>query len=314
MSNISGGPALPRALRAAATLLVAGAALWLTACASAPTHARRTAPGSLFHPEAGFTAAQIAMIEDNCGPFGMPKLDPQWPHGPTDMVIREGYVLEHSAEDKIARWVCEHVTLNEVSGDLPRHEPFGPDPQLQGKPRSELADYKHSGFDRGHAAPAGNQTVSRQLKDETFFLSNMSPQRGPHNQKIWAELEHTTRDWVRTGVVGSEFIITGGFFYDPAEEDSGTADGLIDYLLIGSGAVAVPTHYFKIVLAETSPDHWRAVAFVQENREYPTPYDFHQHIKPIDWIEQRTGIDFLPDLDPALEQQIEAQSGTLFTE
>ena len=306
-----------RALRSAAALFFSALiGLSLSACTTAPVRARRIDPrtSAFIRPQAQLTPQQIAMIEDNCGPFGAPDLDSGFPHGPTELVIREGYVLRHSSEDKIPRWVCEHVTLVEVSGNVPRRDPFAPDPQLQGKPRAELSDYRRSGFDRGHQAPAGDQNSSQRLKDETFFLSNMTPQFPAHNQQIWAELEHLTRDWVANRVVESEFIITGGFFYDPAEDDPATADGLIEYQMIGQGAVAVPTHYFKIVYAQDGADTWRAVAFVLENRAFPRPFNFTDHIKPIDWIEERTGIDFLPDLDPALEAQLEAQPGVLFRE
>jgi DNA/RNA endonuclease G (NUC1) len=228
------------------------------------------------------------------------------------MVVREGYVLQHSSLDKIPLWVCEHVTPEEVRGNARRRNRFEPDPQLQGKPRSELADYRGSGFDRGHQAPAGNQNSSQRLKDETFFLSNMIPQVGANNQQIWADLEHKVRDWVEGGRVAAAFVVTGGFFYDPREEDPGTADGFIDFRQIGSGRVSVPTHIYKVVFAQGADEQWKAVAFVTENRGYPRPFDFAALIQPIDWLEERTGLDFLPDLDPLQEQQLEAQAGTLW--
>ena len=306
----------PRYSQRLAVIAAALAALLFSACTATTTvvHARRASPMTHFRAEAGFTPQQTAFIEDNCGPFGIPELDKQWPHGPTAFVIREGYVLQHSSGDKIARWVCEHVTQEEVKANpqVARKDPFAPDPQLTGKPRAELPDYKGSGFDRGHAAPAGNQNSSQRLKDETFFLSNMSPQTPLHNQQIWAELEHLVRSWVENNVVSSEYVVTGGFFYDPKEEDPATADGLIDFETIGAGAVAVPTHYFKIVLAQDHSGAWEAVAFVEENRAYKKPFDFTKDIKPIAWIEERTGIDFFPQLDPNEKHRLEDPSGTLF--
>ncbi len=280
-------------------------------CAPAVTARRPSPRTALVRLEAGFTPEQIAAIEDNCGPFGMPELDEAFEHGPTDFVIRTGYVLQHSAVDKIPRWVCEHVTPEELSGDTTRRNPFAPDPQLAGKPRAELDDYRGSGFDRGHLAPAGNQARSQTAKDETFFLSNMTPQVPQHNQQIWRELEELTRDWVAGGAVASAFILTGAFFYDPQEEDAATADGFIEFQMIGRGAVAVPTHYFKIVLAPEGEGGWRAVAFVHENRRYDRPFDFAAHVQPIRWIEERAGLNFFPNLDPLLEQRLEAEPGRL---
>ena len=42
--------------------------------------------------------------------------------------------------------------------------------------RSQNSDYKGSGFDRGHMAAAGNHRLAQSHVDQTFFLTNMSPQ------------------------------------------------------------------------------------------------------------------------------------------
>lgn len=102
------------------------------------------------------------------------------------------------------------------------------------------------------------------------------------------------RDWAIAS--RSAYILTGGFFYDPAEENPNTADGIIDYSTIGPGTVAVPTHFYKIVVTQDGGGHARAIAFVAENRRYSQPFDFAALIKSIDWIEERTGLNFMPDL------------------
>lgn len=42
--------------------------------------------------------------------------------------------------------------------------------------RSKLDDFRGSGYDRGHMAPAANHKTSQQAMDDTFSLTNMSPQ------------------------------------------------------------------------------------------------------------------------------------------
>lgn len=42
--------------------------------------------------------------------------------------------------------------------------------------RSKLRDYQKSGYDRGHMAAALNHKSSQQDMDDTFYLTNMSPQ------------------------------------------------------------------------------------------------------------------------------------------
>jgi DNA/RNA endonuclease G (NUC1) len=137
----------------------------------------------------------------------------------------------------------------------------------------------------------------------------MAPQTGALNQQIWAALEDLTREWAKDA--GSAYIITGGFFYDPAEEDPNTADGLIDYSTIGKGAVAVPTHFYKIVV-KGKGDQARAIGFVAENRGYKKPFDFAALIKPIDWIEERAGLNFMPDLTDAEEAALEKNASPMF--
>jgi endonuclease G len=264
------------------------------------------------HSAAALSAQDQALAEENC-PFGLPVKDPAWDHGPTVLVARRGYALEESSVDKIPIWVCEHVEKSELQGAANRRDNFLPDPKLAKGQRSELSDYQGSGFDRGHMAPAGNQKKSQTLNDETFFLSNMSPQIGiGFNRGIWAHLEDQTRDWVTNGAVATEFIITGPLFFDPKEEDAGNADGLIEHDVIGKDAVAVPTHFYKIVVGQAANGQFKAVAFVLENVKHTGPEDFTTFIKPIDWIEEHTGLNFMPKLDQALEQQLERNNGQLF--
>ena len=61
-------------------------------------------------------------------------------------------------------------------------------------------------------------------------------------------------------------MITGGFFYDPAEDDPVTADGLINFQQIGNDNVAVPTHLFKMVVGQQGTA-LKPIAFVAVNKK-----------------------------------------------
>ena len=129
--------------------------------------------------EAGHTPQEEAILKRLCL-FGEPQHASGWPHGPTEEIVREGYVLEHSLADKIPLWVCEHLGNEDLGGSLkrPDPEPFKPDPKLPPGSRAELKDYKHSSYDRGHQAPSGDETKNQSRQDATYFLSNMVPQIG----------------------------------------------------------------------------------------------------------------------------------------
>jgi endonuclease G, mitochondrial len=278
---------------------------------SHPGHAAKTAHMTLHQP-AGLSPADQALADENC-PFGLPTKDPAWDHGPTAFVARRGYALEESSVDKIPIWVCEHVEKSEIQGSAERRDKFLPDPKLDKGKRSELSDYSGFGFDRGHMAPAGNQKKSQTLNDETFYLSNMSPQVGiGFNRAIWAHLEDQTRDWVKSGSVTDEYILTGPIFFDPKEENEATANGVINFETIGDDAVAVPTHFYKIILGKTSSGGFKTVAFVLPNEKHKGPEDFTVFIQSIDWIEEHTGLDFMPKLTSAQEEELERHPGKLF--
>lgn len=278
----------------------------------APRSVRRVARYSRYAPQQhGLTPEQQRSIRANC-PDGAPAEDPSWDHGPTQIVARDGYALRHSAVDRIPLWVCEGIAKAQLDGPLhrPDNEPFGPDPELPAGQRAELSDYKRSGFDRGHMAPSADQTVDARLQAETFFLSNMAPQVGSgFNQHVWKQLEEKARDWIRDA--GKGYVITGPIFYDPKEEDPATADGQIEYTIIGDNAVAVPTHFYKIVVAQKAGRR-QAIAFVFENRKHASPHDWPSFIRAIDWIEARTGLDFMPDLDPVEQQRLESQPALMW--
>lgn len=286
--------------------------------------ARRSEAAQLQSGE--LTPEQQAWAAANCL-GGMPVLDPTWGYGPIRLVSREGYALGHSTGDRIPLWVCEGISVAQIAGPLerPSSDPFAPDPALEEGERAELADYSGSGFDRGHLAPSADQTVDEELQRQTFYLSNMAPQVGINfNRHIWAQLEGQARVWLRAR--GGGFIITGPLFWDPAEEDPSTADGFVDYEVIGPGSVSVPTHFYKIVVAceggrtedgECEGD-MSAIAFVMSNEAHRPPEGqrapqiFGPYIRSIDWIEERSGLDFLPDLDAGAAHQLESMASALW--
>lgn len=247
---------------------------------------------------------QEARLAELC-PFGTPSARQGVNLGFTELVVHAGYALEHSGDLKIPLWVCERMDPSKLNGPFPRKDNFRSDPDLTG-PRSELSDYKGSGYARGHHAPAEDFNTSSELMSDSFFLSNMSPQLGSVNSGAWAKLEARVRRWVGEDQV--TWIITGVLLYDPAEDDSATADGWVDYYTIGAG-VAVPTHLFKIVVSEDGAGNVRSTAYVVPNEKLPSGYKIDDYRKPIRWIEERAGIDFMPDLDPSEAQRLEAVVG-----
>jgi DNA/RNA endonuclease G (NUC1) len=70
--------------------------------------------------------------------------------------------------------------------------------------------------------------------------------------------------------------------------------------------VAVPTHYFKIVVAVDARGRpAEAVAFVVPNVKQWDGSKPQDHLVSVRWIEDRTGLDFMPDETSARQEQLE---------
>lgn len=130
--------------------------------------------------------------------------------------------------------------------DEPRSRVFFEDARLgvSGAPR--LLDYRSSGYDRGHLAPAANQPDQSSML-QSFVLSNIAPQEPHFNQRVWSKVEIDVRKYARRAG-GPIHVVTGVLFAEPGAVESQGNDPLgKSPSLIGTG-IRVPTHFFKLVV------------------------------------------------------------------
>ena len=206
------------------------------------------------------------------------------------LLCRVGYALSFNTDHKVADWVAYHLTREKMLGTVPRSDNFRPDPDLAPATRSELADYRGSGFDRGHLAPAAAMKWDARAMSDSFLLSNMAPQVGAgFNRGIWRVLEAKVRHW--TTDRGELYVVTGPIY---------ASDELMQ---IGPNQVSVPTHFYKVIF---DPIRVEAIAFILPNERRPSTL-LPTFIESIDRVEAQTGLDFLPELEDSVENLIEAR-------
>ena len=204
------------------------------------------------------------------------------------LLCKKGYILAHDPELKTPIWVVERLTTEKANSSLARSNNFRADSDLNVGERAELSDYKRSGFDRGHMAPAGNMKWDQQAMSESFSLSNIVPQVGKGmNQGIWRRLEERVRRWVINR--GEVYIYTGPI-YANARPDT-----------IGTNKVAVPTHLYKIIY---NPVAVEAIAFIIPNIKLKGS-DVSTYIVTIREVEEKTGLNFLSKLSPMIQDTVE---------
>lgn len=117
------------------------------------------------------------------------------------------YTLSYCEKDEQPEWVYYELTSEMVKGRQPRTDDYRTDEKVSSV-SAQLEDYKHSGYDRGHLCPAGDMKLNLTSMSESFYLSNMSPQKKDFNAGIWNTLEDRVRKWALT----SEriYVVTGG--------------------------------------------------------------------------------------------------------
>lgn len=192
----------------------------------------------------------------------------------------EAFAILHSGESKTPVFVAEKLNKASIAdADEKRTNKFFPDARLRSAERATLADYKGSGFDRGHMAPAGDMPTAQAMA-QSFSLANMVPQAPELNRGVWAKsVEAATRKYAARAT-GDVYVITGPVFV-PSIAHSPS---------IGPGQVRVPKYLFKLVYDQ---DKNRAWAYWLAND------DAARGSKPISYAElvKRTGNKFLPGVN-----------------
>lgn len=123
-------------------------------------------------------AAELPAVPAKPGaPVGPGELAKYGLPGLAQLKSRESYVLCYDPRTRCALWVVEQLRPERLRGDGDRSScDFREDDSVHAYHRATNADYRGSGFDRGHLAAAANHRWSQKAMEDTFYLSNVAPQ------------------------------------------------------------------------------------------------------------------------------------------
>ena len=205
------------------------------------------------------------------------------------VITHKGYTVSYNYDWKIPNWVAYELTDWEVAGEVPRYDRFKPDPMVPQNVTATTNDYKYSGYDRGHMAPAADMKWDEQAMKESFYLSNICPQNPNLNGGVWKDLEEQVRDLASQK--GRIFVVCG-----PIVNDASTT--------LGENKVVVPQAFFKVLLQEDDGETY-TIGFVYENKSGRKPMS--TYAMPVDEVEEMTNIDFFPSLPNKIEKKTESE-------
>ena len=210
------------------------------------------------------------------------------------------YSLEYSYKYKHSYWIAYRFD-NTTGGNVGRNEAYKPDPELPSQYAAKHNDYTNSGYTRGHLCASSERQYSKGANQQTFYMSNISPQSGNgFNQSgsAWNTGEDKVQAWGYNISRSTDtlYVVKGGTI----------GEGMIKGYI--KNEIAIPKYFFMAVLFR-SGDNYKAIGFYMphENlKDDPDKKDPKKYLMSIDALEQETGIDFFHNLPDNIENTVEA--------
>lgn len=205
-----------------------------------------------------------------------------------EIVEYKAFTVSFNPDLHIPNWVSWELLGSETTGLQKRRSSFRSDRQVKGCAIDK--DYRGSGYDRGHMAPAGDMKWDSVAMDECFLYTNMCPQLHELNNGAWGKLEDKCRAWANTD---SAIVVICGPVLVPEPDE-----------FIGQNQVAVPKAFFKVVAAPYAKPP-RGIGFIMPNGNVKG--GMQAAAVSIDSVEAVTGHDFFASLPDSIQELIEGQ-------
>ncbi|MFW5582266.1 MAG: DNA/RNA non-specific endonuclease, partial [Bacteroidales bacterium] len=122
------------------------------------------------------------------------------------------YCLEYDPVKHHSRWVAFRFDGRTRAKEVQRKDreilpQYPEDPKLNGQNAIE-DDARFNGYDHGHLCASADRLYSRTANDNTFYMTNMSPQIWSFNQNYWVVLEGLVQNLGRSEKNGAYFADT----------------------------------------------------------------------------------------------------------
>lgn len=212
------------------------------------------------------------------------------------------YTVDWHADKKHSRWVAFTFTAENSKQNWDRNnwsntewkgDPFQPDPAFPQQEQIGIKELFNTGYDRGHLCASADRLNSKDCNEQTFYMTNMSPQIRKFNQQDWVDLEGLVQNWGRSNTFRDTlFVVKGGTIRD---------DQILRYI---KSEIPVPKYYFMALMCKKSGTY-KAIGFWVEHKSYGGNPDVSSWAISIDELEKKTGIDFFCNLPDRIENPIE---------
>lgn len=189
-----------------------------------------------------------------------------------------GFTLSFNAKTKLANWVCYTLNLKKITGlKVKRATKFKYDASIPGGTATH-ADYKKSGYDKGHLAPAADMAWSQESMNDCFYYSNIAPQYPECNRGIWKQIEEQVR---RMALKSDSLVIFTGPVFNTHPD------------ILGASKISVPLAFFKIIGLFDKAELKLFAVQIPNAHQFKSPKHYACSVEA---IERQTGLLFFTNL------------------
>lgn len=213
------------------------------------------------------------------------------------------FSMEYDKSKKHSRWVAFRFDNQTKQQNVSRSdEPFDADPSIPIQYQRTSSDFGNRlGYYRGHICASADRLYSREVNEQTFYYTNMSPQSWNFNGGIWLSLEGKVQSWGRSCTASDTLYVVKGGTIDKEDQIRGYISNDL--------SKPIPKYYYMALLFKKG-DSFKAIAFWMEHSDTPKSTKLVDYALSIDELEEKTGIDFFPSLNDNLENALEATYST----
>lgn len=219
------------------------------------------------------------------------------------------YSFYFSAAHYLSYWVAYPLNSSLMGGSGMRDKNFYFDPLLPNSMQADLTFSYRGNYDRGHQLPARDRSASVASNTQTFYATNMTPQRSQFNQKIWQRLEARVQSWASSINPSTDtlYVVTGCTVKGSTQSTTDCA----------GKKMTIPTAYYKAILRYTRSSGYSGCAIWLDHDTDPYRTVEERDMMSIAAIEEKLGIDLFVNLPAkvgdAKAAEIEAKAPTVNT-
>ena len=229
---------------------------------------------------------------------------------------RRNYTVCYSREQRAPLWVAAPVH-RAYKGDVKRVDNYDFDPTLPINIQITL-NRSYGDYTRGHMLGSGERTASREMNNQTFYVTNIAPQlREGFNERggAWNNLEYFVD---RQLCADTLYVVTGAIYDDFTAPDGTNIKARTTVNKNDNKRVGVPTAYYKALLRTTSGRTGKSVvecktselkcaAFIIPHRSDSGHKPTAEDMISIKELERLTGVNFFANVPNAPESKAEAK-------